>query len=29
MTKADRNDKWGIKHYGKEVWEQRCDYEDD
>lgn len=29
MTKADRNDEWGIKHYGKEAWEQRCDYEDD
>ena len=29
MTKADRNDKWGIEHYGKEAWEQRCDYEDD
>ena len=28
MTKADRNDEWGIKHYGKEAWEQRCDYED-
>lgn len=29
MTKADRNDKWGIERYGADGWAQRCDYEDD
>lgn len=28
MKKADRNDKWGIETYGAEMWNQRCDYED-
>lgn len=28
MTKADRNDEWGIKHYGAEKWARKCDYED-
>lgn len=29
MKKADRNNEWGIKNYGVEGWNQRCDYEDD
>lgn len=29
MKKADRNDEWGIKRYGVEEWNKRCDYEDD
>ena len=29
MKKADRNDEWGIKKYGVEEWNKRCDYEDD
>lgn len=29
MKKADRNDEWGIREYGVEGWNKRCDYEDD
>ena len=29
MTKADRNNEWGIEKYGVEEWNKRCDYEDD
>lgn len=28
MRKTDRNDNWGIKTYGAEEWNRRCDYED-